>query len=73
MKYLKKFENFSEQDLGRFTDEEEIKDVISEPEENDQIFDEEEVIEDELKKKVMMKLLGKKKEKKKKVEYGETK
>jgi hypothetical protein len=47
MKYLKKFEHFTGHDLGRFTDEEEIKDVISEPEENEQIFDEGESIEDD--------------------------
>ena len=38
MKYLKKFENFSGQDLGRFSEEEEINN----PYENEQAFDQEE-------------------------------
>lgn len=37
MKYLKKFENFTGQDLGRFSDEE-----INNPYENEQAFDQEE-------------------------------
>jgi hypothetical protein len=41
MKYLKKFENF---DLGRFSDEEENKNFMNQPDENEQAFDQEEVI-----------------------------
>jgi hypothetical protein len=39
MKYLKKFENF---DLGRFSDEEENKNFMNQPDENEQAFDQEE-------------------------------
>ena len=39
MKYLKKFENFTGQDLGRFSDEEEL---LNNPDENQQAFDQEE-------------------------------
>ena len=39
MKYLKKFENF---DLGRFSDEEENKNFMTQPDENEQAFDQEE-------------------------------
>ena len=39
MKYLKKFENF---DLGRFSDEEENKNFMTQPDENEQTFDQEE-------------------------------
>ena len=38
MKYLKKFENF---DLGRFSDEEENKNFMTQPDENEQTFDQE--------------------------------
>ena len=41
MKYLKKFENFSGQDLGRFSDEDE-KDFMNNPNEAPQAFDQEE-------------------------------
>ena len=39
MKYLKKFENF---DLGRFSDEEENKNFMTHPDENEQAFDQQE-------------------------------
>jgi len=44
MKYLKKFENF---DLGRFSDEEENKNFMTQPDENEQAFDDEDMKEDE--------------------------
>jgi len=44
MKYLKRFESFTEHDLGRFSDEEETKDYMTHPEENEQAFDDEEDI-----------------------------
>jgi len=42
MKYLKKFEHFTGYDLGRFSDEEENKDFMNQPDENEQAFDQEE-------------------------------
>jgi hypothetical protein len=47
MKYLKKFEHFTGHDLGRFSDEEETKDYMTHPDENDQAFDQEEMYSDE--------------------------
>ena len=44
MKYLKKFENFTGHDLGRFSEEEENKNLMTNPAENQQAFDQEEVI-----------------------------
>lgn len=46
MKYLKKFENFTGQDLGRFS-EEENKDIMTNPDENEQSYDDDD-FEDEL-------------------------
>ena len=42
MKYLKKFEHFTGHDLGRFSEEEENKDFMNNPDENEQAFDQEE-------------------------------
>ena len=42
MKYLKKFESFTGHDLGRFSEEEENKDFMTNPDENQQAFDQEE-------------------------------
>jgi len=42
MKYLKKFEHFTGHDLGRFSDEEETKDYMTHPDENEQALDQEE-------------------------------
>ena len=42
MKYLKKFEHFTGHDLGRFSEEEENKDFMTNPDENQQAFDQEE-------------------------------